>query len=193
VASFALDTGEETLLVDPLLPEGEEEAALAALDDLARERVAILISIPYHTRSAELLSERYRATIHGHPAVAKRLSSERRFVAVDPTQDGLPGGARFFTIGKPRRFEMPIWLPSHRAVVFGDAVVEVDGELRVWEQPAQSEQRRRFIFERLNPTLRPLVDLDPERVLVTHGQPILSGGAAELARALEREPWWHRG
>jgi glyoxylase-like metal-dependent hydrolase (beta-lactamase superfamily II) len=194
VACFALDTGAETLLVDPLLPGGAADAdTIAALDDIVRDPVAVLVSIPYHTRSAEPLADRYGATIHGHPAVRKRLSSSERFTPVAPDADGLPGGARFFPVGKPRRFEMPIWLPSHAALVFGDAVVEHGGELRVWAQSKVDDKQRRFIFERFNPTLAPLVELEPARVLVTHGRPVLSAGARELARALEREPFWHHG
>jgi glyoxylase-like metal-dependent hydrolase (beta-lactamase superfamily II) len=195
VASFTVQTDDATLLVDPLLPEGEHDAAvvLAALDGLAREQVAILISIPYHVRSAEDLAERYDATVYGHPAAAKRLRSPQRLKAIDASTDSLPAGVRAFAIGKPKRFEMPFWLPSHSALVFGDAVVEVDGELRVWAQSAVDADRSRFHHERFNPTLRPLVELGAQRVLVTHGQPVLSDGAAELARALEREPFWHHG
>jgi hypothetical protein len=195
VASFALQDGDAMLLIDPLLPEGEHDAAvvLAALDALARAQVAILISIPYHVRSAETLADRYEATIHGHPAAAKRLHSQQRFQAIGASGDSLPAGVRAFTIGKPKRFEMPLWLPSHSALVFGDAVVEVDGELRVWAQSAVDAGRRRFHHERFNPTLAPLVELGAERVLVTHGEPVLADGSAELARALEREPFWHHG
>jgi glyoxylase-like metal-dependent hydrolase (beta-lactamase superfamily II) len=160
---------------------------------LARDTVAVLVSIPYHARSAEPLADRYGATVYGHPAVRKRLSSTERFTPIGPDADGLPGGARFFAIGKPRRFEMPIWLPSHAALVFGDAVVEHGGGLRVWAQSKVDDKQRRFISERFNPTLAPLVELEPDRVLVTHGRPVLSDGARELARALEREPFWHHG
>jgi hypothetical protein len=82
---------------------------------------------------------------------------------------------------------MPIWIPSHAALVFGDTVVEAGGKLYVWDD------RPGFVREKLAPTLRPLVELGAERVLVTHGAPILSGGAAELGRALRRKPFWHRG
>jgi glyoxylase-like metal-dependent hydrolase (beta-lactamase superfamily II) len=185
VASFAVDAGDVTLLIDPLVVEED------ALDDVAADRrVAILTTIPYHARSAESLAERYGATIHGHPAVAKRLSSSERFTPIDP-ESPLPGDARAFTIGSPRRFEMPLWLPSHRALVFGDAVVETAGKLRVWVQ-SDERSRRRHTVERFNPTLRPLVDLDPEAVLVTHGEPVLSGGAAALDAALDADPWYHR-
>jgi hypothetical protein len=63
VASFALDAGGVTLLVDPLLPE-DDATVLQRLDALARGPVAILITIPYHTRSAERLRERFEATIY---------------------------------------------------------------------------------------------------------------------------------
>jgi glyoxylase-like metal-dependent hydrolase (beta-lactamase superfamily II) len=149
--------------------------------------VAILVSLPYHTRSAEPLADRYGATIYGHPAVRKRLATSERFWPVGPDADDLPAGVRFHAIGKPRRHEMPIWLPSHRALVFGDAVVEAGGRLHVWDD------RPDFVREKLNPTIKPLVDLGAERVLVTHGAPILSDGSAELGRALGRRPFWHRG
>jgi glyoxylase-like metal-dependent hydrolase (beta-lactamase superfamily II) len=85
---------------------------------------------------------------------------------------------------------MPLWLPSHSAVAFGDAVVEAEGALRLWAQGPRTDRYRTFVRERFAPTLEPLVALAPERVLVTHGRPVLSGGAAALAAA---EPWWLRG
>jgi hypothetical protein len=188
VASFALAAGGVTLLVDPLLPGGLRDAeTIDALDALVEGDVAILVSVPYHTRSAEPLADRYGATIHGHAAVRKRLASTERFTPVEPGIEGLPSGATFHAIGKPRRHEMPIWLPAHRALVFGDTIVEHGGKLHVWDD------RPDFVREKLAPTLVPLVDLGAERVLVTHGEPILSDGAAELRRALRRKPFWHRG
>jgi glyoxylase-like metal-dependent hydrolase (beta-lactamase superfamily II) len=195
VAAFALRTDDGLVLVDPLLPD-EPGTVVEALDALVGDRVAILITIPYHVRSAEPLWRRFRdraeVTIWGHRAAAKRLDDARAFRTIVPGAP-LPGGARAYAIGRPRRFEMPLHLPSHRALAFGDAVVETGGELRVWAQGRLDERRYRYYRERFNPTLEPLVELDVERVLVTHGAPVLSGRAAELARALEREPWILRG
>ena len=72
-------------------------------------------------------------------------------------------------IGKPRRYETPLHIPSHKALVFGDAVAGVDGGLRVWSEDRVDEKVGRFYRERFNPSLKPLLDLDVERVLVTHG------------------------
>src|ERR687897_773146 len=124
VASFAAKAEDGTLLlIDPLLPDHE-----------AGDSVAILISVPYHVRSSEQLRKRYDATIHGHEAAAKRLTSKSGFHEIDPGAT-LPGGATAYTIGKPRRHEMPLHIPSHEAVVFGDAVVEVDRALVTHGRP----------------------------------------------------------
>jgi len=59
VVSFAARAPEALLLIDPLLP-GDPSAALELLDAevAAAGWVAILITIPYHARSAEPLWER---------------------------------------------------------------------------------------------------------------------------------------
>ena len=195
VASFALDAGEVTLLIDPLVRD-DDVAVLDRLDTLARVPVAILITIPYHARSAERLWMRYRArgcTIHGHAAVAKRLSDTAGFTPLEPGA-ALPGGARAFAIGKPRRFEMPLHLPSHRALAFGDALVtSPEGDLRIWHTDRVDAARARWYRERFVPTLDPLRELDLERILVTHGEPILRDGGAALASALEGKPWYGHG
>lgn len=94
------------------------------------------------------------------------------------------------SIQSAARPEQPIEIPAHRALVFGDAVVETGGgELRVWDDPLDNERRRRWWRERYPPTLELLTALKIENVLVTHGQAVLSDGAAALRRTLEREPW----
>jgi len=71
-------------------------------------------------------------------------------------------------------------------------VAEVDGALRVWADQRVDAKAERFYRDRFNPTLEPLLELGVERVLVTHGQPILSDGAAALERALRARPWNQR-
>ena len=88
---------------------------------------------------------------------------------------------------------MPLYVPSQRALVFGDAVVEVDGDLRTWADERVDERRVRFYRERFNPTLEPLLELDVERVLVTHGRPVMKAGRAKLEAALKARPWHHHG
>jgi hypothetical protein len=202
VASFAAkangDKGATLLLIDPLLPEDEAEASevLDILDGAIGKRVAILISIPYHVRSSEELWRRYRGdaetTIHGHPAAAKRLKNRSAFSEIEPGAP-LPGGVTAHSIGKPRRYEMPFHLPSHDALVFGDAVAEHGGALRVWAADKVDAKVERFYRERFNPTLEPLLELSFDAVLVTHGKPVMEGGKQALKKALSAKPWYHHG
>ena len=186
VASFAAETGDGTLLVDPLVGH---DGVLERLDAL--EPQAILITIPYHTRSAEALSERYGVPIHGHPAVAKRLERTKR---LKPIEGELPGGARAYRVGKPRRHETPVHLPSHRALAWGDVMVTTpEGELRLWNFDRVDDKRIRWYRERFNPTLAPLLELDLERILVTHGEPVLTDGSAALRAAIDAPPWYLHG
>ena len=195
VACFAAQAGDTTLLIDPLLP-ADPEPVLEVVDQVLGDRLAILITIPYHVRSSEDLWRRYReraeTTIHGHRACAKRLEDESAFREIEPGEP-LPGGVTAHTIGKPRRYEMPLHVPSHDALVFGDAVAEWKGRLVVWSADKVDAKAERFYRERFNPTLEPLLELRAENVLVTHGDPVMGGGTEALRMALMAEPWYHHG
>ncbi len=65
----------------------------------------------------------------------------------------------------------------------------IDGELRAWPRQRESERRRAWYEQRFLPTLDALTRRDVERVLVTHGEPVLQSGARELAASLARPPW----
>jgi hypothetical protein len=195
VASYAARAGDDLLLIDPLLP-AEHDAVLELIRDNLGERLSILITLPYHVRSSEGLRERFRGdaetTIWGHPACAKRMKRKAGFKQID-ADTALPAGVTAHAIGRPRRFETPLLLPSHRALVFGDAVAEYGGKLRVWSAERVDDKVERFYRERFNPTLKPLLELDFERVLVTHGEPVLNDGKKALRSALRSKPWYHRG
>jgi hypothetical protein len=193
VACFAVDAGDDTLLIDPLLPE-DPEPVLELVGRILGKRLTILITIPYHVRSSEELWRRFggeaETAILGHRACAKRLSDRSGFRELEVGRE-LPAGLTAHRIGKPRRYEMPLLVPSHRALVFGDAVAEAGGALRVWSADKVDDRVERFYRERFNPTLKPLLELDFDRVLVTHGQPVLKDGKRELRSALRRKPWYH--
>jgi hypothetical protein len=195
VASFALVTDGVLSLVDPLLPPSgadERERVEQALDALVEHarNVEILITIPFHARSSLEILERYGTRlpveVWGHPAVKRRLGGSVRLNAIEP---GGPAGAVALAqrIGSPVRQETPLFFPDHRALAFGDAVIGIEGELRVWQ--AVNAEQERWYRERFIPSLGPLLDLDIERVLVTHGPPILEGGRRKLADALEAGSW----
>jgi glyoxylase-like metal-dependent hydrolase (beta-lactamase superfamily II) len=191
MTSYALRDGEDTILLDPLVPR-EAEPLLAALDEIVRGRVRILVTTPFHVRGSELLwrcwRDRHEVTIFGHEHCATRLVDQSAF---RPLRGGetLDGGVRAHPIGQPRRAEIPFELPWHRALAFGDSVLEIDGELRVWPRYRDDERSRTRYEQRFLPTLEPLTRVDVERVLVTHGEPVLRDGARALAECLARPPW----
>ena len=190
VASFALDAGGDLLLVDPLLPAEDAGPLVELLDGLAADRdVHVLITIGYHVRSAEELCQRYGGRVHGPPTCASRLKNTALLSELEPGEPG-PAGVVAYPIGRPRRSERPLWLPSHSALAFGDSVVGTpDAELRVWIWDPLDDKRRRWYRERFIPTFEPLLELPAERILVTHGEPVLQGGAKALRGAVAAEPW----
>lgn len=200
VASYALAIGDTVALVDPLLPvENDPRRAplLAELDELvvAARRLEIMVTIPYHTRSAEPLFERYWGDIAtrlwGNAAVRDRLAWDTPLTEVPRGAAGTfadiaDGLARAYAIGNPRRLETPLFFPSLRALAFGDAVVGLaDGSLRVWNF---STGREAWYQTRFLPTLEPLAQLDVESVLVTHGPPVARAGRRALRAALDAPP-----
>ena len=198
VACFAMRVRDsQTLLVDPLL-SGDEDAVTALLDDLAAAggTVHVFITIPYHVRSTRQIVERYgpdRVRVWGERRAARRLEPD---VTVQEPEPGahLPFGGRCFAIGRPRRSELPLWIEDHAALAFGDALVTTpEGELRVWSSDVLDERRLAFYRERFAPTLAPLLDLPLERVLVTHGEPVLDDAAQALRHAVQGPPWYRHG
>jgi hypothetical protein len=208
VASFAL-VGDALRLIDPLLPATAEDDRHGTdgrpdtraevehlLDGLVRKakRLEIMITVPYHARSAEELLTRYRdalpTTIWGHRAVAKRFRDPATTLSeIEPGKAVGRDDALALAIGKPRRFEMPLFFPAHRALAFGDAVIGIDGGLRVWQQASTDPTWHERVFV---PTMRPLLHRDAERVLTTHGDPVLHDGRQALEAALAARPWDYR-
>ena len=146
-----------TVLIDPLVPP-EREPFFEALDRDVERRglpVAILLTCTWHERSADELTERYDAT------------------------DVPPAGVEPFPL--PEVDETIWWLPEHATLVAGDVLLGSPDGVRVCPDS--------WLGKRSSPTsirasLRPLLDLPVERVLVSHGEPVLEGGRAALEHGL---------
>ncbi len=75
------------------------------------------------------------------------------------------------------------WLAEQRALIPGDRILGApDGGLRLC--PESWLYWVRVNREELRALLMPLLELPIERVLVSHGEPVLSGGAEALRRCL---------
>ncbi len=166
------ETDDATLLIDPLVPADDGERFWTHLDADVERRgvpVVVLLTASHHRRSADEIAGRYGA-------------------AVWDGEGALPPGVKTFRVEHPQPVERPLWLEAHRTLVFGDALTTLPGELRVWWDVRWAEGRE-WYAERLVPSLRSLLALPVENVLVGHGSPVVGNGAAALRAALERPPW----
>ena len=175
VASFAVESRGEAILLDPLAPPPAARDVWDRIEAL-RPRTVVVLK-PDHTRDVDLFVRWYGATAYGPQLYFRDGVPETELERVEPG-DELPGGLRALHDGRNTQ-ETPVHLPEQRALVFADALAAVDGTLRVWQTPWHEE--------RVLPALRALLDLDFEHVLVSHGEPVHTRAAFEAA--LEREPW----
>ena len=159
------------LLVDPVVPADAGEAARlwSALDrDVERlgRPVCVVVTVHWHRRGADAMVARYGA----HDGV-------------------VPDGARAIALGDPIG-ETAYVLPQFRALVVGDVVIGGDaiegeraGGVRVcppgWYGSTAAE-RAWYGGPGLRGALRRLAREPVERILTTHGSPLLAGGAAAL-------------
>ena len=186
VGCLFVEAEDAVVLVDPLVPEepGEETRFWHALDRDVRRcgvPVHVLVTVFWHTRSAAQMVERYDAQVHAVTR-ARAAIARRAGVVHDAFGSGatLPGG--IVAAPTARSTEVVFWLPAHQALATGDVILGGDaGGLRLcpvsW-LPSGIDHAR------LRDSLRPLLELPVERVLVSHGEPVLRDGHAALAAVL---------
>jgi glyoxylase-like metal-dependent hydrolase (beta-lactamase superfamily II) len=175
VASTCVESGGETLVLDPLAPPVGAVEVWQRLD--ARPPTAVVVLKPDHVRHVDLFARRYGARAFGPRLFFREDIPQTELEFIEPGSQ-LPGGLLALYDGRGRN-ETPLWLPEQRALVFADALTAPGGELRVWVSP--------FHQERALPALRALLELPFEHVIVSHGEPVHSRAAYE--RALELAPW----
>ena len=186
VGSLYLEADDAIVLFDPLVPEDRAEADRfwGALDrDVARAGVPVhvLVTVFWHARSSAELVHRYGGRLHA--AARARAAIERRTHAVTDVfrpGDRLPAGVQALPSG--RATEVLFWIPAHGALVPGDVLLGADdGGLRLCPR---SWLPSGVGHPELRAALAPLLQLPVERVLVSHGDPVLGDGRSRLAEAL---------
>jgi hypothetical protein len=168
VGCVLCDAPDATVLIDPLLPAGDDRF-VGELDDHVRRRrlpVAILTTIKFHRRSRDELANRYSA----------RTSRAAQ---------ALPAGIEAWPIRGAG--ETMFWLSEHRALAAGDRLMGAEhGGLRLCPESWLRYLPSGISIAELATRLRPLLGLPIESVLVSHGQPVMTGGRDALERALDQ-------
>ena len=178
------ETDDGVVLVDPLVPPEDTERFWQALDrDIARlgAPVHVLVTIFWHTRSAAAMVERYSARVWA-PTTSRAAVARRAGVVTDAFRPGdpLPGGIEAFRTA--RSTEVVYWIPWHASLVPGDVLLG-DGVGGVRMCP-ESWLPGKTGHAALAESMRPLAQRPIERILVSHGEPVLRNGQAALAAAL---------
>ena len=168
VGSVAVDTSDGLVLIDPLEPPA----------DLGQP-AHVLVTVYWHARATADMGARTWA-----PSRSLRPLANRGVEAVDAAAD-LPGGILSFPTA--RAAEAVYWLPDQRAVVVGDVLLGAGAKPRATDDPLRLCPERwlgKATHEDLRTSLRPLLDLPVEHVVVSHGAPVIGAGARELERVL---------
>jgi hypothetical protein len=151
-------------LIDPLVPEGYGDEFWAMLDAGIQRSglpVTVLLTAPWHERSAPVVADRYGATIW-----------------VRDSSDLLPAGVEVFVPAGSSEGQVAFFLRQHQALVVAEFFMGANGGLRVCPSPAVLDK------DAFDESLRTLLDLPIECVLVSHGEPVLQDGRRRIAEAL---------
>jgi glyoxylase-like metal-dependent hydrolase (beta-lactamase superfamily II) len=175
VTSVGVTSRGVSLVLDPLAPS---PAAREFWDRMEAHAPTVAVVLkPDHIRDIDLFARWYGATAYG-PHLFWRHEVPQTRLEYLRAGDELPGGLLALDDGRNAQ-ETPLYLPEHRTLVFADALTAPEGELRVWSSSLYAK--------RTLPILRELLELDFERVIVSHGDPVHT--RADFEAALEREPW----
>jgi hypothetical protein len=171
VSSYLLAA--EHVALNPLLPDEGVEGLRAhgGVD-------AIVLTNRHHVRDIDAIRDAFAVTLHvpeaGREEVGRRAVGYRG-------GDTLPGGGVALDIGAISPDEAAVHLPAHRAIAFADGVIrEGDGPLQfvpdflMGDDPDEVKRGLRAAFE-------PLLELEPEHLLLAHGPPVIGGGTEALA------------
>ncbi len=169
---------EGNLCVDPV------DASEEVLDRLAKEGVEqILITNRNHARAANRVRERTGARVAIHPADAAYARDQGTAIDADLEVGGRAGP--FTAVGVPGKSpgEIALHDPARKLLVVGDVVIgNPPGQLsllreRVMDDPA-----------RLRDSVRSLLELDFDALMVGDGVPIREGGRERLRELVASFP-----
>ncbi len=162
VGSVLYLADDAAVFIDPLVPGDEDRFWSWADERVAGRDVVVLTTLGPHRRSREQVVQRYGA------------STSR-------AKQDLPSGVESIVLRGAR--ETMFWLPAVRTLVPGDRILGAPGGgLRLC--PESWLYWVRVDRDELQQLLRPSLELPIERVLVSHGEPVLSSGAEALRQCL---------
>ena len=156
------ETRDEVVLIDPFLPTD------GGFDPHGKP-VRVLLTQGAHYRGTAEVVARYGASVWAPP------NARWRKIQNPATTDVLPAGVEAIELdGEPQ--QVVFLIREHATLVTGDVLSGTGGVLHVFVDEADRE--------RLLPALAALGELPIEQVIIPHGEPILTDGAARIRAAV---------
>ena len=156
------ETRDEVVLIDPFLPTD------GGFDPHGKP-VRVLLTQGAHYRGTAEVVARYGASVWAPP------NARWRKIPNPATTDALPAGVEAIELdGEPQ--QVVFLIREHATLVTGDVLSGTGGVLHVLVDEADPD--------RLLPALAALGELPIERVIIPHGDPILTDGAARIRSAV---------
>ena len=175
VGSVAVDTTDGLVLIDPIDPPPE-----------VRSPATVLLTVFWHARSGGALGAEH---VWAHTRGVRKLKN-RGVVVTDPFEKDpeLPG--KIEAVPTAREGEVIYWLPQQRAIFVGDVLLGAGAKPHATSEPlrlAPENWLEGATTKQLVRSLLPLLDLPVERILVSHGDPVLQGGKEVLRNLIAPE------
>lgn len=174
--SYALQTTEGVVLVDPVQPSPAVQDALEKLGEFS----GIYLTNANHHRAADWFRKQYQLQVYAHEKARPDCET-----TIDvPVLDGekLPGGLRVIYIPGSGAGEIALHTNIDGGILLlGDALLHSPGEGlamlpdQYCDDPAQARE-----------SLRKLPDLVFDAVTFAHGAPIVGGAQAQIAAFIQK-------
>lgn len=177
VTSTFVESRGVRIVIDPLAPSLDCIGLWEKLDP-SPPSVAI-VTMPDHVRDVDMFVRRYGAKPYGPMFFFPDQVPNSEITPIIAGTE-LPGGLVPLYDARGRN-ETPVYLPEHRTIVFGDALTEFEGELRVWDSPWH---KKREI-----PALTEMLDIPFEHVIISHCDEKPVHSRSEFERALTLDPF----
>jgi hypothetical protein len=184
---LAIKAEDALVLMSPFTLPEDQRRALEALG----QPTHIIIDADSHERDADAYRQQYGAKILSHHQIAPKLKLEPDLTF--KTGDALPGGLKAIGIPGTRPGETALLLPNgDGALLVGDTLMNIPAAergflMRLLGFPVGLGKMPKMAIkdsQQAHQSYLALLELDFDALIVSHGEPILSGAKEALRRAL---------
>ncbi|MCW3063407.1 MAG: hypothetical protein JWN32_579 [Solirubrobacterales bacterium] len=178
VSSYFL--ADEGVVLDPMLPpEG-----LEWFEEHAPPAAVVLTNRHHHRRSADFVEE-FGCAVFCHSAGLHEFTEEQHVQGFEDGDEPV-AGIEVKHVGSICPDEVAIYVPRAKAIAFADGVVRWRRDDPLGFVPDSLFDDAEHDKAGIRDSVRALLPLEPDHLLLAHGEPIVGGGTAALQAFLAR-------